>query len=213
VRQALTAAVTGPFFPDWEFATLFGLDRDEVRAVLAAWPETDDPTAQLTAVTNALNNLLGYPHGLDRRWGDYLSVDRNRLQGLLHTIRQAAGLEGRVERAGGAMLEDDAGHRGSTADYFLVTVARGPAWDHGRRRREQAGWDEHAAFMDALAAEGVVVLGGPVGEGDGDDVLLVVAVDDEATIRARLAADPWAGSILTIDAVRPWSVWLRGPGR
>ncbi len=41
--------------------------------------------------------------------------------------------------------------------------------------------------MDALAAEGFVLLGGPVGEGDGDDVLLVVEAADEATIRARLA--------------------------
>jgi uncharacterized protein YciI len=95
------------------------------------------------------------------------------------------------------------------ADYFLVELARGPAWDHSRRRREQAGWDEHAAFMDALTEEGVVVLGGPVGEGDGDNSLLVVDVDSEAAIRARLADDPWAGDMLTIESVRPWSVWLR----
>ena len=95
------------------------------------------------------------------------------------------------------------------ADYYLVTLARGPAWDHSRRRREQVGWDEHAAFMDALTEEGVVVLGGPVGEGDGESSLLVVDVDSEAAIRARLADDPWAGSILTIASVQPWSVWLR----
>src|SRR6266540_3821404 len=58
------------------------------------------------------------------------------------------------------------------ADYFLVEIARGPAWDHSRRRREQAGWDGHVAFMDGLTEEGVVVLGGPVG--DGEKVLLVL---------------------------------------
>ena len=42
-------------------------------------------------------------------------------------------------------------------------------WDHSRARREQAGWSEHAAFMDALAEEGFVVLGGPIGEGDGEN--------------------------------------------
>lgn len=31
--------------------------------------------------------------------------------------------------------------------------------------REQALWAEHAKFMDALTAEGFVVLGGPLGEG------------------------------------------------
>jgi uncharacterized protein YciI len=95
------------------------------------------------------------------------------------------------------------------ADYYLVERAKGPAWDHSRPRREQAGWDEHAAFMDRLVEEGFVVLGGPVGEGDGDNALLIVDADDEATVRARLAADPWPAEILTIESVRPWSVWLR----
>jgi uncharacterized protein YciI len=95
------------------------------------------------------------------------------------------------------------------ADYFLVRLARGPAWDHARRRRDQEGWDEHAAFMDALTAEGIVILGGPVGEGDGEDVLLVVDVESEEAIRSRLADDPWANDMLTIETVEPWSVWLR----
>ena len=94
-------------------------------------------------------------------------------------------------------------------DYYLVERAKGPAWDHSRPRREQDGWDEHAAFMDALAAEGFVVLGGPMGEGDGDNVLLVVDADDPETIRARLAEDPWPDDMLTTGSVRPWSVWLR----
>jgi uncharacterized protein YciI len=96
------------------------------------------------------------------------------------------------------------------ADYYLVTQAKGPTWDHARRRREQPGWAEHAALMDALAAEGVVVLGGPVGEGDGDDALLVVDLPSEAAVRQRLADDPWAGSVLVTESIRPWSVLLRG---
>lgn len=99
------------------------------------------------------------------------------------------------------------------ADYYLVKVARGPASDHSRGRREQDGWDEHAAFMDALTDEGVVVLGGPVGDVDGQHTLLVVDVESEAAIRARLADDPWADSILTIETVEPWWVWLRATGR
>jgi uncharacterized protein YciI len=97
------------------------------------------------------------------------------------------------------------------ADYYLITHAKGPAWDHSRPRRQQAGWDEHAAFMDSLVEEGIVVLGGPLGEGDGEDVLLVVDVESEAIIRARLADDPWADGMLTIESVEPWSVWLRTP--
>jgi uncharacterized protein YciI len=94
-------------------------------------------------------------------------------------------------------------------DYFLVERAKGPAWDHSKRRREQAGWDAHAAFMDGLAEEGFVVLGGPIGEGDGDNALLVVAADSEAALRARLAEDPWGEDMLTFESVRSWSIWLR----
>ncbi|HET6467821.1 MAG TPA: hypothetical protein VFG43_05530, partial [Geminicoccaceae bacterium] len=84
-------------------------------------------------------------------------------------------------------------------DYFLVERAKGPAWDHGKPRREQGGWDAHAAFIDALAEEGFIVLGGPIGEGDdGDNTLLVVDADDEATVRARLGEDPWPQELLTI---------------
>ena len=64
--------------------------------------------------------------------------------------------------------------------------------------------------MDALTEEGVVVLGGPVGEGDGQNALLVVDVESEAAIRARLAADPWKEDMLTIESVKPWTVLLRG---
>jgi uncharacterized protein len=96
------------------------------------------------------------------------------------------------------------------ADYFLVKHVPGPGWDHSRLRREQDGWDEHAAFIDGLAAEGVIVLGGPVGPGDGDYALLVVDLDDEAAIRARLAADPWEDTILEIESIEPWTVWVRG---
>jgi uncharacterized protein YciI len=99
------------------------------------------------------------------------------------------------------------------ADLYLVERAKGPAWDHSRGRREQARWDEHAAFMDALADEGFVLLGGPVGEGEGENVVLVIDAPDEATIHARLAEDPWPDDVLRTESVRPWSVWLRArPG-
>jgi hypothetical protein len=96
-------------------------------------------------------------------------------------------------------------------DYFLVERGKGPLWDHSRGRRGQAGWDEHAAFMDRLVEEGFIVLGGPIGEGDaGENTLLVVDADDEETVRARLGDDPWPEDVLTIESIRPWTVWLRG---
>jgi uncharacterized protein YciI len=110
-------------------------------------------------------------------------------------------------------IDVDKGRPDGRPTYYLVESTSGPEWDHTKRRREQARWDAHAAFMDALAEEGFVLLGGPVGEGDGDYALLVVSGNSEAQIRARLADDPWAGTILTIASVKPWSVWLRAPVR
>jgi len=86
----------------------------------------------------------------------------------------------------------------------------GPAWDPVRPLREQDAWDEHAAFMDELAAEGFVVLGGPLGAGAPEHrVLLIFDADSENTIHARLDADPWTdmGMLETVSVER-WDVLL-----
>jgi hypothetical protein len=62
--------------------------------------------------------------------------------------------------------------------------------------------------MDALVEQGFVVLGGPIGEGDGEDALLIVDAADEDEVRSRLASDPWSGTILVVESVEPWQVWL-----
>jgi uncharacterized protein YciI len=94
-------------------------------------------------------------------------------------------------------------------EYFVVTRERGPAWDATRRMREQDLWDEHAAFMEALAAEGFIVLGGPLG--DGALVLHVVDAPGEEEVRLRLAADPWEpAAILRTASVERWRILLDG---
>ena len=93
--------------------------------------------------------------------------------------------------------------------HFLVKRAHGPSWDHTRVRREQRGWDEHAAFMDELTADGFIVLGGPVGDGDGHSTLIVVEAPDEAEVRARFAGDPWGEDMLATESVEPWTILLR----
>src|SRR3954451_14278848 len=92
---------------------------------------------------------------------------------------------------------------------FAVVLEHGAAWDDARGLREQDGWDDHAAVMDALVDDGFVVFGGPLG--DGRRGLLAVAAADEAAIRARLAPDPWhADDHLRIAAVQPWTLLLAG---
>lgn len=91
---------------------------------------------------------------------------------------------------------------------FLVFEEHGGPWDWSKGLREQALWDEHAAFMDALVDDRFVVLGGPLDE---KDVLLVVDAESEEALRERLAGDPWIeNGMLTITEIRPWTVLLEG---
>ena len=64
----------GPFFPEWEFHILFGLERSEVGNVLERWPDPLCPEDQDVAVTNALNLLLGYPHEKWDVWHEFIAV-------------------------------------------------------------------------------------------------------------------------------------------
>ena len=76
--------------------------------------------------------------------------------------------------------------------YLAVTRSRGSAWDHSRDLDAQDGFAEHAEFMNALVAEGFVVLGGPL-------------------VRARLAGDPWTTMrLLEVTAVQEWEILLGG---
>jgi len=80
-------------------------------------------------------------------------------------------------------------------------------WDASRSIREQAAWDEHAAFMDALLEDGLIVLGGPLG--NGESAMHLVEATDEAEILARFAEDPWAKmGILGIGSIERWRLWL-----
>lgn len=96
---------------------------------------------------------------------------------------------------------------------FAVTMVHGPNFDSSRRGlsglREQAAWDQHAAFMDRLVAGGVILLGGPLG--DGEQALLIFQADDEAEVRELMAEDPWQPmGVLHIGEIRPLAIWLDG---
>jgi uncharacterized protein YciI len=94
---------------------------------------------------------------------------------------------------------------------FAVTLVHGPAWDPARPIRQQQAWDEHAAFMDGLVADGFLIIGGPLGGGERTLHAIEAAGEDE--IRARFGADPWAAAgMLEIDSVEPWALWLDARG-
>jgi uncharacterized protein YciI len=91
--------------------------------------------------------------------------------------------------------------------YFAVIRVHGPVWEEGLDHRAQAGWEEHAHFMDDLTARGFIVLGGPLE--DGREILIIVQAEDEQAVRATLARDPWEpAGLLRTERVRPWTVLL-----
>lgn len=88
VLCCLRASVDGPFFPDWEFSTLFGLSKDEVREVIQRWPINDnsDKTAKM-AINGSLNNLLGYPHHEKEAWKEYIPATRKEVHSIFQKWR------------------------------------------------------------------------------------------------------------------------------
>src|SRR6266508_2472183 len=78
--------------------------------------------------------------------------------------------------------------------YFVVHRDAGPAWTDGKGAFEQPGVDEHAAFMNTLGEDGIVLFAGPLAgtEQGRIRVLLIIDAESEADIHDRLAADPWA---------------------
>ncbi len=92
---------------------------------------------------------------------------------------------------------------------YVVRLERGGPWDWSRHLREQAGWDEHARFMDGLVDAGFILLGGPL-EGE-RETLNVVEAESEAAIWERLAEDPWArNGMLRPVRIERWTVLLDG---
>ena len=90
---------------------------------------------------------------------------------------------------------------------FALTLVHGPHWDDSLGIRQQERWSEHAAFMDGLVTDGLILLGGPLG--DGERTLHVVEAGDEGQIRRRMDEDPWARSgLLRVGSIQPWALWL-----
>lgn len=91
--------------------------------------------------------------------------------------------------------------------FYLATSVAGQYRDLGKWSREQAFWDDHAAFIDGLVDDGFMVMGGPLIDEGG--AMIVVRADSEVDVRARLADDPWTThGILQLESVRCWEIFV-----
>jgi uncharacterized protein YciI len=93
-----------------------------------------------------------------------------------------------------------------TSKSLFVAIRRyGPPYDPQRPLEAQLGWPGHRVFMNALEAEGIVWLGGPL-EGTGE-VLLVFRAGSADEIEDRLKTDPWTRSgILSTVRITRWDL-------
>jgi hypothetical protein len=75
IGECFALATEGSVFPEWEFRTLFGRSRDELREVAAQLTKeatVTRPTAK--AVQNVCANVFGYPGVTAAEWNKWVSV-------------------------------------------------------------------------------------------------------------------------------------------
>lgn len=90
---------------------------------------------------------------------------------------------------------------------FVVIRARGPAWDESQSLRAQLYWEEHAQFMNSLFERGLILFGGPLG--DGHKIMLLVEAAIEREIEQIFEGDPWStAGLLTLESITPWQILL-----
>ena len=72
IGECLRAA---PIFLDEDLQTVTGVDEIRFREIANAYPnvEGDDEDGYL-AIHGALGNLLGYPHGMFKKWAEFISI-------------------------------------------------------------------------------------------------------------------------------------------
>ncbi len=90
---------------------------------------------------------------------------------------------------------------------FITIFTPGTNWVAGKTSREQPYWTEHAAFMDALFEDGIVIMGGPFA--DYSNILVIVEASDENALRELFERDPFiTQGILHLERVHEWLVFL-----
>src|SRR4029077_6459719 len=94
---------------------------------------------------------------------------------------------------------------------FVVISSAGPNRDLSKGTREQPFWDEHAEFIDRLATESFILMGGPLVDAGGS--LLIVNVEDENEVEKemeeKLKNDPWRDQgILKLESIKRWQIFI-----
>jgi uncharacterized protein YciI len=95
-------------------------------------------------------------------------------------------------------------------ELYAIWRRREAGWKEGEPIEAQAEWPGHAAFMMEGAADGVVVLAGPVDE---TGALIIVRAASPEAVEAWLAEDPWTASgLLVTERIGRWTLRIGSLG-
>jgi hypothetical protein len=138
-------------------------------------------------------------------------IERQRREPDLRPVLQGAAAPGDPHpRPARAAVQ--AGPKREATTYFAVRLDPGALWDPTKATREQAFWDEHARYMDALFDQGAVVLGGPYTDRTGS--MVVLRARDAGHAREMFRDDPWTvHDVLVAGEVKAWTIFLDGRDR
>jgi uncharacterized protein len=90
---------------------------------------------------------------------------------------------------------------------FVMISSAGPNRDLSKGTREQPFWDEHAAFIDRLVADGFIWMGGPLVDEGGS--LLIFNAEDENEVREKMKNDPWLKhGLLKPKSIKRWQIFI-----
>lgn len=90
---------------------------------------------------------------------------------------------------------------------FVAISSAGANRDLSKGTRQQPLWDEHAAFIDQLVADGFIWMGGPLVDEGGS--LLIFNAEDENEVREKMKNDPWQErGILKLESIKRWQIFI-----
>lgn len=89
----------------------------------------------------------------------------------------------------------------TTAKLFAIVYEPGPVWKRGLPLAEQ-NLGEHGQYMRRLAADGVLLLAGPLMTSEGG--LVILRADDLDSARALMDADPAVQKGQFVGTVSEW---------
>jgi hypothetical protein len=89
IKICMTASCMEKFFPEWEFQSLFGIERDELKQAVSLFPNLNyEDDIHNAAIKGSLGHLLGYPHGRDRELEVMLNKDVMVIKKVLDKFNQ-----------------------------------------------------------------------------------------------------------------------------